>query len=178
MSEYVGSTFAILLKTCPLLENCIIWGFADLFEEYRYPSIPNVHHIHLKRLSIRWFCDCAYSAGVWHAARLPNLTHLSVWFADEAEDMDDEELAFRNAKVPAMFDELKQMILHSQCVLKEVSLDRNGYLGSPQNADVVRSFFKDLPLAFESSSCFLDGQSYEESTFLGQEDSSESEVDE
>ncbi|KAF9069087.1 hypothetical protein BDP27DRAFT_1325997 [Rhodocollybia butyracea] len=155
---YHGRSFADLLEPFPHLRTLVLGVFVRVDNERTPPSFNDFQHIHLSNLQILSMEE-AFPTGLWQSVRLPNLTSLSVNVDLEEGNLSQyvirwdkpvlDESFFATANP---FNDLKEMLRLSRCVVQNVSL---GTIPS----SIVKSFFADIIIA-DSGKFIVDGFPY------------------
>ncbi|KAE9405772.1 hypothetical protein BT96DRAFT_988269 [Gymnopus androsaceus JB14] len=124
IGTYIGLSFADLLQRCPLLQTLIITTFRRSRDKSTLPlrsaSEPFLHS-HLSTLKIVYM-DEEFVAltGVWQSVLLPKLTYLLLGIGTPYGDA--YPFFSTSSSGSNAVDELKTMLIHSNCVLRDVLL--------------------------------------------------------
>lgn len=131
---YFGSSIAILLERCPNLQSFTINQWQSEFEEDSpAPQISHTSLTHLYLLRQHY----KSKSGVWKSVYLPNLTYVSVKVESHG--------ATSILNSPSIFDELKEMLERSKCILQGASV--NGEVDD----DVIAKLLRSIHVAGQSS---------------------------
>lgn len=131
----IGASFALLLQRCPVLETFRLFRpKPDPVPDSpgMVPILSTVHHPHLKHLTVEHL-DYQSSMTFWRDVSLPNLNKVRAKIYVSNEDQ-------------SRFDELKQMLVDSQCVLEQ--LDLFWYRNHPRNS--VESLVEGIRLSSQT----------------------------
>ncbi|KAE9383268.1 hypothetical protein BT96DRAFT_929909 [Gymnopus androsaceus JB14] len=146
-TRYMGSSAAILLAKCPLLQTFTVGHFDNGLGGDEGLSIPSIHHTRLTSLNLRELNS--FSARIfWKNLSLPNLSHLSVHFFMGYM----LQVVLEHADAYDNLDDLKEMLIRSKCTLQSVILTTSYSPHLPSN---VRSFLQEIPISDGPDTCVI-----------------------